>query len=72
MKENNERVCLEDGAYPCSATLHIKDGKAVVVLHSMFDLAPGASIPLYRTEHELKVVSGGGDPIGIKNGHGII
>jgi hypothetical protein len=72
MKDQVEKVCLQDGVYPCSATLHIKDGKAVIVLHSMFDLAPGAIIPLYRKAHEMKVVSGGGDPIGIKNGHAII
>ncbi len=72
MNDQVEPVRLQDGVYPCSATLHIKDGKAVIVLHSMFDLAPGATIPLYREEHELKVVAGGGDPIGIKNGHAII
>jgi len=62
----------KDGEYPCSATLHIKDGKAVVVLHSMFGLAPEITIPLLRKDNNLKVESGGGEPIGIKNGHAII
>jgi len=72
MKDKAVLKSLEDGVYPCSAALHIKDGKAIVVLHSMFDLAPGVSISLYRQEHDMQVVSGGGEPVGIKNGHAII
>ncbi|WP_417912719.1 hypothetical protein [Candidatus Electronema sp. TJ] len=69
-----DNCALKDGEYPCNATLHIKDGKAIIVLHSMFGLEPGNTIPLYREEHELKVETGGGEPkrIGLKNGHAII
>ncbi len=72
MKEQVGHACLKDGEYPCSATLHIKDGKAVIVLHSMFDLVPGATIPLAMRTQEMKVVDCSGDPVGIRNGHTII
>jgi len=67
-----QQASIHDGVYPCSATLHIKDGKAVVVLHSMFGLPAGTTIPLYRSEHNLKVESVGVDSTGVKNGHTII
>lgn len=63
---------LKDGEYPCHATLHVKRGKAVIVLHTMFGLKPGTTIPLLRPENCLEVVLSGGDPTGIKNGHAII
>lgn len=43
---NEQKQCLADGRYSCSATLHVKDGKVVVVLHEMFGLQPGATMPL--------------------------
>ena len=43
-----QQARIKDGVFPCSATLHIKQGKAVVVLNSMFDLPAGTTIPLYR------------------------
>lgn len=67
-----EKKSLEDGQYPCSATLHIKDGKAVVVLHSMFGLSPGTEIPLVREDATLLVERLDGSQVGILNGHSII
>jgi hypothetical protein len=72
MKDKTGLQTLEDGVYPCSAALHIKDGKAIIVLHSMFNLTPGVSIPLYRQENDMQVVANGGEPVGIRNGHAII
>lgn len=63
---------LEEGQYPCSATLHIKDGQAVIVLHSMFGLEPGTEIPMKRNDGKLLVETGGGIEPGILNGHVII
>ena len=56
---------LADGQYDCSASLHIKDGKAVVVLNSTFGLKPGTTIPLLRKEGDLLVdeISGGRVPL---------
>ena len=69
----SEKTTLEDGCYECSATLHIKEGKAVVVLHNMFGLAPGGTIvPLFRTEHNLLVELSDVVNLGIKSGHSII
>ncbi|HTY24049.1 MAG TPA: hypothetical protein VMC85_13020 [Desulfomonilaceae bacterium] len=63
---------LEDGSYECHATLHIKDGTALVILHSMFGLPPGTTIPLTRKEHNLLVgESEVGEP-GFVHGHTII
>jgi hypothetical protein len=69
------KACLTDGQYPCQATLHIKDGKAVVVLHDMFGLEPGSTIPLLRKECNLlveAVEAMSAARAGILNGHGII
>ena len=63
---------LEDGAYPCSATLYVNDGKAIVVLNSTFGLPFGTTIPLRRTEHNIKVEDFQVDSNVIKNGHTII
>lgn len=68
----NDKNCLVDGQYSADATLHIKDGKAVVVLHSMFGLASGTEIPLKRREGKLLVEGGITKEPGILNGHSII
>jgi hypothetical protein len=47
-------------------------GNAVIVLHSMFRLRPGTTVPLLRGENTRKVKPGGGEPIEIDNGHAII
>jgi len=52
---NEQKDHLPDGQYDCSATLHIKDGKAVVVLNSTFGLRPNTAIPLLRREGDLVV-----------------
>jgi hypothetical protein len=70
MKE--QRQNLPDGTYDCSATLHVTDGKVVVVLHSMFGLQPGTTIPLLRQENNLRVETLSGSQVGILNGHAII
>lgn len=54
---------LADGQYPCSATLHIKDGKALVTLDSTFGLKPGTTILLYRKEGDLVVDQLAGEQI---------
>jgi hypothetical protein len=66
------KTMLDDGCYDCSATLHIKDGKAVVVLHSMFGLKPGSAIPLLRKDHNLLVELSVVGSVVILNGHSII
>jgi hypothetical protein len=71
----HEESCLSDGQNACQATLHIKDGQAVVVLHSMFGLRPGTTIPLRRPEGNLLIESAPGAEVGklgLLNGHGII
>jgi hypothetical protein len=69
---NDQKKCLPDGQYACAATLHVKEGKVVVVLHSTFGLEPGATMPLLRREHDLRVESLSGSQVGILNGHTII
>lgn len=68
----NVNKSFEDGQYSCSATLHIKDGKAVAVLYTMFGLAAGTELPLKRRERNLLVESSGTSEPGILNGTGII
>jgi hypothetical protein len=63
---------LGDGQYSCSATLHIKDGRAIVVLHDMFNLMPGATIPLARQECNLLIEKLEGSSVAILNGQAII
>ncbi len=63
---------LPDGQYDCAATLHVKDGNVVVVLHTTFGLQPGATMPLLRQEHDLRVEALSGSQVGILNGHSII
>ena len=62
---------LADGSYECSATLHGKDGKVLVVLNTTFGLEPGAAMPLFRKEHNMKVEASGGQ-FAFLNGHRII
>ncbi len=52
---SEQRDNLPDGQYDCFATLHIKDGKASVVLYNTFGLRPGTAIPLLRKEGDLVV-----------------
>jgi hypothetical protein len=68
----SEKAILKDGIYPCSATLHVREGKAIAVLHSMFGLVQGTTISLYRKEHNLVIEPGDAGKIGILNGHAII
>lgn len=70
MKE--QMKSLADGSYDCFATLHIKDGKAVAVLHTTFSLPVGTTIPLLRSDCNLLVESISGSQIDILNGHAII
>jgi hypothetical protein len=63
---------LAEGSYSCHATLHIQDGQAVVVLHSMFDLKPGTTIPLARRDGNMLVEPLTGSSVSILNGHTII
>ena len=72
---SDSKRCLPDGAYACRATLHIKGGKAVVMIHDAFGLEPGSTIPLLRTEGNLVVEADAGTiakGLGVLNGHGII
>lgn len=72
---SDSKRCLPDGAYACRATLHIKDGKAVVMIHDTFGLEPGSTIPLLRPECNLIVEADVGTiakRVGVLNGHGII
>ena len=47
---------LADGQYPnLCATLTIEDGKATIILHEAFDLAPGTEIPLWRESGTMLV-----------------
>lgn len=70
---NDQNQCLPDGEYECnSATLIIKDGKAMVVLQSAFGLKKGVTIPLLRPENNI-VIGGEILPlVEIFNGHAII
>lgn len=69
---SEQKRTLQDGCYDCAATVHIKDGKVVVELHSTFGLEPGTSIPLIRTEHDLRVERLTGSQVDFFNGHAII
>lgn len=69
---SDAQSCLADGKYPCQATLHIKDGEAVVELHDMFGLAIGTAIPLLRKDGNLLVEQLLGGSVDLKNGHAII
>lgn len=70
MTKKNE--LLEDGCYPCNATLHIKEGKAAVVLHNTFGLPIGSNIPLYRSKCSLLIEGIQNSELTFFNGHAII
>ncbi len=70
MKENTP--IIEDGEFPCSATLNIKDGKAVVVLHTTFGFPSGAKIPLHREGNNILIETFKGSEVSFLNGHSII
>ena len=63
---------LPDGEYPCMATLVMKNGKAVLILHSTFKLAEGTKIPLLRSGEHLEVTSSIVSNTELRNGHTII
>ena len=67
-----EKTMLEDGYYHSWATVHIKDGNALVILHDTFDLPSGTTIPLLRKEHNLRVGLSDIGEVGLYNGHSII
>ena len=68
----NRKDGLADGLYDCAATVHVKDGRVAVVLHTTFDLPPGTSIPLLRKECDMRVEELSGSQVGLFNGHAII
>jgi hypothetical protein len=63
---------LADGCYDCQATVHVSAGKADVVLHTTFGLAPGTAIPLLRRDGDLLVEERRGSLVKFFNGHTII
>jgi hypothetical protein len=70
MSEQNNH--LPDGQYECFASLHIKDGKAFVILNSTFGLQPGTTIPLLRKEGNILVDHTSVGEFKIRNGLTII
>ncbi|MGD1837460.1 MAG: hypothetical protein ACPKPY_05315 [Nitrososphaeraceae archaeon] len=63
---------LENGDYPCSAILKIRDGKATVVLGDGFGLKDGTEIPLKNQPKDSRIKIGYGDSINLFNGHAIV
>jgi hypothetical protein len=63
---------LKDGAYDCSATVHIKGGKAIVELHTTFGLPAGSTIPLTRKEGNIAIELVESQLVEFFNGHAII
>lgn len=70
MKDNT--TTIKDGQFPCNATLYIKDGKALVELHTTFGFSLGTKIPLHREENNILVESYKGSVMSFLNGHTII
>jgi len=66
-----ESPVIRDGSFSSAATLHVVNGKAVVILHSDFGLPVGTKIELARKEHCVEIANAQG-PVGILNGHSII
>jgi hypothetical protein len=63
---------LEDGTYPCAATLTIVNGKAVITLHTDFGLPGGTSIGLAKQPEGATISVHAPDGTVLFNGHSII
>lgn len=63
---------MKDGCYTCPATLTIKDGKAIVTIHTDFGLPDGSTISLAKQPEGSEIKITAPDNVKLFNGTAII